>query len=106
AVLRGFGNGEVAPFQHVIEIHRCDLSADDGNTANLLRLVFVVALFGDGINSGGEIVELDFTVWAGLNDLIYAISRNRKSDSLNLAVLAGFHDFGTAVAYLDIEIAF
>ena len=48
-----FGNGEVAPFQHVIEIHRCDLSAYYRNTANLLRLVFVVALFGDGINAGG-----------------------------------------------------
>ena len=106
AVLRGFGNNEIAPFQHIVECDRRRLTAHNGNTANLLRLISVVALLGDGVNAGSEVVDLNFSVFAGLNDFIYAFTCNSKGDSLNNIVLAGFYDFGGAVADFDIYIAF
>ena len=106
AVLGGLGHDERAALQGIIEIDRCHLTADDGDTAHFLRLVFVVALLGDGVNAGSEVVDLNFSVFAGLNGFIYAVAYNGKGKSLHLAVLAGFYDFGGAVADFDIYIAF
>ena len=88
----------VAALQGVIEIDRCHLTADDGDTAHLLRLVFVVALLGDGVNAGSEVVDLNDTACARRNGLVHAIAGDRKGNALDLAVLTGLDDLGAAVA--------
>ena len=92
-VLRGFGNGEIAALQNIAEIHGSNLTADNGNTANLLRFVFVVVLFGHGVNAGGEIVNLNRAACACLNGFVHAVTCNGKGNPLNLAVLGSFNDF-------------
>ena len=105
AVLGGLGHDESSALQGVIEIDRCHLTADDGDTAHLLRLVFVIALLDDGVNAGGKVVDLNDTACARRNGLVHTVAGDRKGNALYLAVLAGLDDFGTAVADLDVQIA-
>ena len=105
AVLGGLGHDERAALQGIIEIDRCHLTADDGDTAHLLRLVFVVALLGNGVNTGGEVVDLNDTACARRNSLVHSIAGDRKGNALYLAVLTGLDDLGAAVADLDVQIA-
>ena len=105
AVLGGLGHDESSALQGVIEIDRCHLTADDGDTAHLLRLVFVVALLGNGVNTGGEVVDLNDTACARRNSLVHSIAGDRKGNALYLAVLTGLDDLGAAVADLDVQIA-
>ena len=105
AILGGLGHDERAALQGVIEIDRCHLPADDGDTAHLLWLIFVVALLGDGVNAGGKVVDLNDTARPRHNGLVHAVSGDRKGNTLYLAVLTGLDDLGAAVADLDVQIA-
>ena len=105
AVLGGLGHDERAALQGIIEIDRCHLTADDGDTAHLLWFIFVVVLLGDGVNAGGKVVDLNDTACARRNGLVHTVAGDRKGNALYLAVLAGLDDFGTAVADLDVQIA-
>ena len=105
AVLGGLGHDERAALQGIIEIDRCHLTADDGHTAHLLRLVFVIVLLGHGVNAGSKVVDLNDTACARCNGLVHAVAGDRKVNALYLAVLAGFDDLGAAVADLDVQIA-
>ena len=105
AVLGGLGHDERAALQGIIEIDRCHLTADDGDTAHLLWFIFVVVLLGDGVNAEGKVVDLNDTACARRNGLVHTVAGDRKGNALYLAVLAGLDDFGTAVADLDVQIA-
>ena len=48
-ILRGFDNLNISTFERVVEIYRCDLSCDNGNSTCFLRLIAVVFLLGYGI---------------------------------------------------------
>ena len=104
AVLGGLGHDEGAALQGVIETDHCHLTADDGDTAHLLRLVFVVVLLGDGVNAGGKVIDLNDTACTCRNGLVHAVAGDRKGNALDLAVLAGFDDLGAAVTDLDVQI--
>ena len=106
AVLGGLGHNEGSSLQGVIEIDRCHLTADNGDTAHLLRLVFVVALLGDGVNAGSKVVDLNDTARTRRDGLVHAVAGDRKRNALDLAVLTCLDDLGAAVADLDIQIAF
>ena len=45
SVLCGLGNSQITTLESVIKCYCCSLTADNGNPANLLRLVFVVHKF-------------------------------------------------------------
>ena len=105
-VLGGLGHDERAALQGVIEIDRCHLTADDSDTAHLLRLVFVVALLGDGVNAGGKVVDLNDTARTCRNGLVHAIAADRKGNALYFAVLTGLDDLGAAVGYFQVKIGF
>ena len=105
AVLGGLGHDEGSSLQGVIEIDRCHLTAGNGDTAHFLRLVFVVALLGDGVNAGSKVVDLNDTARPRRDGLVHAVAGDRKRNALYLAVLTGLDDLGAAVADLDVQIA-
>ena len=105
-VLGGLGHDECAALQGVIEIDRCHLTADDSDTAHLLRFVFVVALLGDGVNAGSKVIDLNNTACARCNGFVHAIACDRKRNALDLAVLTGLDDLGAAVGHFQVKIGF
>ena len=106
SVLGGLGHDEGSALQGVIEIDRCHLTADDGDTAHFLRLVFVVALLGDGVNAGGKVVDLNDAARARHNGLVHTVAGDRKGNALYLAVLTGLDDLGAAVGHFQVKIGF
>ena len=106
AVLGGLGHNEGSALQGIIEIDRCHLTADDSDTAHLLRLVFVVALLGDGVNAGGKVVDLNDTARTRRNGLVHAIAGDCKGNALDLAVLTCLDDLGAAVGHFQVKIGF
>ena len=106
AVLGGLGHNEGSSLQGVIEIDRCHLTADNGDTAHLLRLVFVVALLGDGVNAGSKVVDLNDTARTRRDGLVHAVAGDRKRNALDLAVLTCLDDLGTAVGHFQVKIGF
>ena len=106
SVFGGLCHDESSALQGVIEIDRCHLTADDGDTAHLLRFVFVVALFGDGVNTGGKVVDLNDTARTRRNGLVHAIAGDCKGNAFDLAVLTGLDDLGAAVGHFQVKIGF
>ena len=106
SVFGGLCHDESSALQGVIEIDRCHLTADDGDTAHLLRFVFVVALFGDGVNTGGKVVDLNDTARTRRNGLVHTIAGDRKGNAFDLAVLTGLDDLGAAVGHFQVKIGF
>ena len=103
SVLGGLGHGQLAAAEYIVEGNRRRLSGKHGNTVAFLGLVFVIALLGDGIGAGHQIVDANFTVSVGGNALIDALAGDGEGNAVHLAVLAGLDDFSASIADLQIQ---
>ena len=103
SVIGGFGHGKLAAAEYIVEGNRRRLSGEHGNTVAFLGLVFVIALLGDGIGAGHQIVDANFTVPVGGNGLIDALAGDGEGNAVHPAVLAGLDDFSAAIADLQLE---
>ena len=103
SVIGGFGHGKLAAAEYIVEGNRRRLSGKHGNTVAFLGLVFVIALLGDGIGAGHQIVDANFTVSVGGNALIDALAGDGEGNAVHLAVLAGLDDFSASIADLQIQ---
>ena len=102
-VLRGLDDLQVATLELVIEIHGGNLTGNHRNTAGFLRLILVVVLLRHGIDTGHQVVDLNFTSCIGLDRLIDPVAGDGKGEVVHLAVLARFDDLGRAVGHLQVE---
>ena len=102
-ILGGLGHGQIAAAEYIVEGNRRRLPSEHGNTVAFLGYILVVALFSDGIDTGHQIVDANFTVPVGGNGLIDALAGDGEGNAIHPAVLAGLDDFGAAVADLQIQ---
>ena len=102
-ILGGLGHGKLAAAEHIVEGNRRPLPGKHGDTVAFLGHILVIALLGDGINAGHQIVDVNFTVSVGGNALIDALAGDGEGNAVHPAVLAGLDDFGTAVTDLQIQ---
>ena len=102
-ILGGLGHGQIAAAEYIVEGNRRRLSGKHGNTVAFLGYILVVALFSDGIDTGHQIVDANFTVPVGGNGLIDALAGDGEGNAVHLAVLAGLDDFCAAVTDLQIQ---
>lgn len=105
SVFCGLGNLEVAAAQGVVEGYGRGLAADDSDSLCRLRLILVIGKLRHSVGAG-EQVEINCAVLTCRNRLIDAIAGDRELDTLNLAVLAGFHDMADALGFrvqLEVE---
>ena len=102
-ILGGLGHGKLAAAEYIVEGNRCRLSGKHGDTVAFLGHILVIALLGDGINAGHQIIDANFTVSVGGNSLIDALADNGKGNAVHLAVLAGFDNFSAAIADLQLD---
>lgn len=103
SVLGGLGHGQITAAEHIVEGNRRRLSGKHGNTVAFLGYILVIALLGDGINAGHQIIDANFTVSVGGNGLIDALAGDGEGNAVHPAVLAGLDDFGATVADLQLD---
>ena len=103
SVLGGLGHGQIAAAEYIVEGNRRRLSGEHGNTVAFLGHILVIALLGDGIGAGHQIVDANFTVPVGGNGLIDALAGDGEGNAVHPAVLAGLDDFSAAIADLQLE---
>ena len=103
SVLGGLGHGQIAAAEYIVEGNRRRLSGEHGNTVAFLGHILVIALLGDGIGAGHQIVDANFTVLVGGNGLIDALAGDGEGNAVHPAVLAGLDDFSAAIADLQLE---
>ena len=103
SVLGGLGHGQITAAEYIVEGNRRRLPSEHGNTVAFLGYILVVALFSDGIDTGHQIVDANFTVPVGGNGLIDALAGDGEGNAVHPAVLAGLDDFGAAVTDLQIQ---
>ena len=106
AVFGSLSNSEITAAQHVIKRNGCGLTCNYCYTVSFLRNVLVIALLGNGIGSGHEIVDLDFASTVRSNSLIYALTDNSELDTIHLTVFGSLDDLRAAVADLHIKESF
>ena len=102
-ILGGLGHGKLAAAEHIVEGNRRRLPGKHGDTVAFLGHILVIALLGDGINAGHQIVDVNFTVSVGGNALIDARAGDGEGNAVHPAVLAGLDDFSAAIADLQIQ---
>ena len=102
-VLRGLDDLQISSLEFVVEGHSGNLTGNDRHTPGLLRLILVVVHFGHGVDTGHQVVDLNFTLGVGLDGLIAPVAGDGKGEVIYLAVLARFDDLGRAVGHLQIE---
>ena len=103
SVLGGLGHGQITATEHIVEGNRRRLSGEHGNAVAFLGHILVIALLGDGIDTGHQIIDANFTVSVGGNGLIDALAGDGEGNAIHLAVLAGLDDFSAAIADLQIQ---
>ena len=103
SVLGGLGHGQITAAEYIVEGNRRRLPSEHGNTVAFLGYILVVALFSDGIDTGHQIVDANFTVPVGGNGLIDALAGDGEGNAVHPAVLAGLNDFSAAIADLQIQ---
>ena len=103
SVLGGLGHGQIAATEHIVEGNRRRLSGEHGNAVAFLGHILVIALLGDGIGAGHQIVDVNFTVSVGGNALIDALAGDGEGNAVHLAVLAGLDDFSASIADLQLD---
>ena len=103
SVLGGLGHGQIAAAEYIVEGNRRRLPGKHGDTVAFLGYILVVALLSDGIDTGHQIVDANFTVPVGGNGLIDALAGDSEGNAIHPAVLAGLDDFGAAVADLQLD---
>ena len=102
-VLGGLGHGQIAAAEYIVEGNRRRLSGEHGNAVAFLGHILVITLLSDGIDTGHQIVDVNFTVSVGGNALIDALAGDGEGNAVHLAVLAGLDDFSAAIADLQIQ---
>ena len=102
-ILGGLGHGKLAAAEHIVEGNRRRLPGKHGDTVAFLGHILVIALLGDGINAGHQIVDVNFTGSVGGNALIDALAGDGEGNAVHPAVLAGLDDFSAAIADLQLE---
>ena len=102
-ILGGLGHGQIAATEYIVEGNRRRLSGKHGNTVAFLGYILVIALLSDGIDTGHQIVDANFTVPVGGNGLIDALAGDGEGNAVHPAVLAGLDDFSAAIADLQIQ---
>ena len=95
-VLAGLNHFQFATLQGVIERDGCGLPADNGNGANLLRLVVVDIFLGHGVGAGFQVGNRDLTAVCGGNGLIHAVARKGEGNTVHHTVLACLYDLAVA----------
>ena len=103
SVLGGLGHGQIAAAEDIVEGNRRRLSGEHGNTVAFLGHILVITLLSDGIDTGHQIVDANFTVPVGGNALIDALAGDGEGNAVHLAVLAGLDDFSASIADLQLE---
>ena len=103
SVLGGLGHGQIAATEHIVEGNRRRLSGEHGNAVAFLGHILVIALLGDGIGAGHQIVDVNFTVSVGGNALIDALAGDGEGNAVHLAVLAGLDNFSASIADLQLD---
>ena len=103
SVLGGLGHGQITAAEYIVEGNRRRLPGKHGNTVAFLGYILVITLLGDGIDTGHQIVDANFTVSVGGNALIDALAGDGEGNAVHLAVLAGLDDFSAAIADLQIQ---
>ena len=99
------GQGHAELFKNIAEFHDGSLAADYAHGLALLRHIAVIRKLRDGIFTGGKVVDLDLTVFSGLNGFVHPIAGDREADAGHNTVLGGLDDLGAAVGYLDMKVA-
>ena len=102
-IFGGLRHGQIAAAEHIVKGNRRRLAGKHGNTVAFLGYILVVALFSDGIDTGHQIVDANFTVPVGGNGLIDALAGDGEGNAVHPAVLAGLDDLGAAVADLQLD---
>ena len=102
-VLGGLGHGQITAAEYIVEGNRRRLSGKHGNTVAFLGHILVIALLGDGINAGHQIVDANFTVSVGGNALIDALAGDGEGNAVHFAVLAGLDNFSSSIADLQLD---
>lgn len=102
-ILGGLGHGKLAAAEHIVEGNRRPLPGKHGDTVAFLGHILVITLLSDGIDTGHQIVDVNFTVSVGGNALIDALAGDGEGNAVHLAVLAGLDDFSAAIADLQIQ---
>ena len=102
-ILGGFGHGKLAAAEYIVKGNRRRLSGKHGDTVAFLGHILVIALLGDDINAGHQIVDANFTVSVGGNGLIDALAGDGEGNAVHLAVLAGLDNFRAAIADLQLD---
>lgn len=105
-ILGGLGHGQIAATEHIVEGNRRRLPGKHGDTVAFLGHILVIALLGDGINAGHQIIDANFTVPVGGNGLIDALAGDGEGNAFHLAVLAGLDNFSASIADLQLDNAF
>ena len=59
-ILGGLGHGQIAAAEYIVEGNRRRLSGEHGNTVAFLGHILVIALLGDGIGAGHQIIDGEF----------------------------------------------
>ena len=103
SVLGGLGHGQITAAEYIVEGNRRRLPSEHGNTVAFLGYILVITLLGDGIDTGHQIVDANFTVSVGGNALIDALAGDGEGNAVHPAVLAGLDDFSAAIADLQIQ---
>ena len=103
-ILGVFINGKVAAFQNIVKGHGCGSSANNGHALGTLGFIFVIALFGDGVNAGGKAVDENLTCRIGFHRLIDTITGHREGNALHNAVLGGLFQRNRAGRRFHIQI--
>ena len=102
-VLRGLDNLQISSLELVAEVYGRNLTGNHRNTAGLLRLIPVVIHFSHGVNTGHQVIDLNFSLGVGLDCLIDAVAGDGKGEVIYLAVLRGLDDLGGAVGHLQVK---
>ena len=95
-VLAGLNHLQFATLQGVIESDGCSLSADDGNGANLLRLVVVDIFLRHGVSAGFQVGNCDLAAVCGGNGLVHAVARKGEGNPVHHTVLACLYNLAVA----------
>ena len=103
SVLGGLGHGQITAAEHIVEGKRRRLSGEHGNAVAFLGHILVITLLSDGIDTGYQIVDANFTVPVGGNGLIDALTGDGEGNAVHPAVLAGLDDFSASIADLQLD---
>ena len=106
AVLGILGDFQTAAFQFIAEGHSCRPAGHNRNLLGGRLYIVILRLFGDGVNTNGQIVHGDGSVCPGLDILFNPVAGNMELHAGYLAVLRSFHQLKAAHSSFHLGIGF